>query len=233
MADRRNLKDRAKSAGKSVAGTLKQGAQALKDKARTIAKDDDTGIEISEVQGQYLVIDSDGSAIGPYDDKMKAASKARQLKQENQQATQDAQAGSARMEDETGQDQARVQKAATRFSQGVNRVASTAGQKAKQASESVDTSEERDSGPQVDLFGGMDNGDSPSLDDVLGQSGDTPELQFGMGENTDGPSLPGFGMDNGENLQMPSMMGEGPEMGQLPFGNESDDGNSTDAYPWF
>jgi len=237
MADRRNLRDKAKSAGKSVAGTLKQGAQTLKDKATAIAKDDETGITISEVQGQYLVIDSDGSAIGPYDDKMKAAAKARQLKQEKQSTSERRESRSEGMEetnDSSDQSTGKVQRAATRFSSGVNKAVSTAASKAS----NVDPVDEpmganKESTPQLDdLFGGSMDGDGPSLDMFEGggksptlpfadDGGDNPQLPFGNNGEADMGMLP-FGGSEGE-PSMPAFGGEG-EIGDLPFG----DGEDTD-----
>jgi len=242
MADRRNLKDRATSAGKSVAGTLKQGVQKLKRKAQTIAKDDETGIEISEVQGQYLVIDSDGSAIGPYDDKMKAASKARELKQEKQQATQGAQSGSARMDDETGQDQGRVQKAATRFSQGVNkRLGVTQGE---------DTGESRGVKERFDDFAtsfaqgvndtGSDTDDDESTSPTLPMMGggerdgdEQPTLAFmGDPDNDGDPELAFFGDVDGDGETDMTLFE--PNQGQEPtFPGFGDDGGDGPSIPGF
>jgi len=237
MADRQRLRDKAKSAGKSVAGTLKQGAQNLKDKATAIAQDEETGITISEVQGQYLVIDSDGSAIGPYDDKMKAASKARQLKQEKQTTSETPASSSEGMEDQDGgsdQSTGKVQRAATRFSSGVNRAVSSAASKAS----NVDPVDEpmganKESTPQLDdLFGGSMDGDGPSLDmfesggesprlPFADEGGDNPQLPFGNGGEADMGMLP-FGGSEGE-PSMPAFGGEG-EIGDLPFGDSENEG---------
>jgi hypothetical protein len=203
MVDRENLKNKAKAAGKSVAGTLGEKAQQLKSKAKTLAKDPDTGIEISEVNGQYLVIDGDGNATGPFDNRRNAAAKAREMKRE--------------MEAEGGK--------AAKFSQKVNETASSAKDKLQSAGEKVDTDGE--SGGSPSLFGGMDgDGDGPTLPGMEGPDGDGggPTLP-GMASESGEPSLPFMqDSDSGEGISMPFMTGESDgDQPSLPFMEDQTD----------
>lgn len=251
MVDRQNLTDKAKSVGKSVAGTLGEKAQQLKSKAKTLAKDPETGIEISEVNGQYLVIDGDGNATGPFENRRNAAAKAREMKREMEEESQ----GGGK---------------AAKFSQKVNETAGKAKDKLQSAGESIDTDDSGGSGMSLGGMGGgmgenggpslpaMDADDSdesePSMSFLGDPDGDgDPEFAFatdfdGDGDqeqgifetNADadsGPSLPDFGGGGGEG---PSLPGFGPPADDddggpmLPgFGmQESDDEDDEQQFPW-
>jgi hypothetical protein len=199
MVDRQNLTDKAKSVGKSVAGTLGEKAQQLKQKAETLAKDPETGIEISEVNGQYLVIDGDGNATGPYDNRRNAAAKAREMKREM---------------DKSGK--------AAKFSQKVNETASSAKDKLQSAGESIDTDGESGGSPTLP---GMeaDDGGGPTLPGMESESGE-PSLPFMQEESGDGPSMPFMtGENDGEQPSLPFMEDQTDEDGpELPFMTDSD-----------
>lgn len=198
MVDRQNLTDKAKSVGKSVAGTLGEKAQQLKSKAKTLAKDPDTGIEISEVNGQYLVIDGDGNATGPFDNRRNAAAKAREMKRE--------------MEAEGGK--------AAKFSQKVNETASSAKDKLQKAGESIDTDGE--SGGSPTLPGMEGEGGGPTLPGMESESGE-PSLPFMQEESGDGPSMPFMaGESDGDQPSLPFMEDQTDEDAELPFMTDSD-----------
>jgi hypothetical protein len=202
MVDRQNLTDKAKSVGKSVAGTLGEKAQQLKQKAETLAKDPDTGIEISEVNGQYLVIDGDGNATGPFDNRRNAAAKAREMKRE--------------MEDEDETDGK-----AAEFSQKVNETAGKAKDKLQSAGESIDTDGESGGSPTLP---GMeaDDGGGPTLPGMESESGE-PSLPFMQEESGDGPSMPFMEENDGEQPSLPFMEDQTDEDGpELPFMTDSD-----------
>jgi len=203
MVDRQNLTDKAKSVGKSVAGTLGEKAQQLKQKAETLAKDPDTGIEISEVNGQYLVIDGDGNATGPFDNRRNAAAKAREMKREMEEESQ----GGGK---------------AAKFSQKVNETASSAKDKLQSAGESIDTDGESGGSPTLP---GMeaDDGGGPTLPGMESESGE-PSLPFMQEESGDGPSMPFMtGENDGEQPSLPFMEDQTDEDGpELPFMTDSD-----------
>jgi hypothetical protein len=209
MVDRENLKNKAKAAGKSVAGTLGEKAQQLKSKAKTLAKDPDTGIEISEVNGQYLVIDGDGNATGPFDKRRNAAAKAREMKRE--------------MESEGGK--------AAKFSQKVNETAGKAKDKLQSAGESIDTDGESGGSPTLPGMQGNDGGPSlpgmegdgggPTLPGMESESGE-PSLPFMQESDSDGPSMPFMGESESDQPSLPFMEDETDEGAELPFMTDSD-----------
>lgn len=229
---RRELREKAKQAGKSAAGTVKEGAQRLKEKARTVARDEKTGIEISEVRGQYLVVDGDGNAYGPYDDKKQAAGKARELRRE-QQGTQARERRSERSGRETTQPQGREGRASSEVSQ-----------RAQQTTSEPSTDNDRgfsfpmmgggpESGPELQFMGDVDNDGDPELaffGDV-DNDGDRDVTLFEPNEGQE-PTLPGFDVGDGE-PEMPTMFGggeggDGPQIPGFGFEDDSDD----DTQPW-
>jgi hypothetical protein len=213
MVDRQNLKNKANSAGKSVAGTLGEAGSKLKSKAKgAIAKDPETGIAISEVGDKYVVIDGDGNSVGAYDSKRNAAAKARELKRES---------GTSEVAGQDAESTSRGQQAATKFSSTVNKAAKTAGKKVSElgqkAAESVDAPDEEGDGADMSFLGGGGDG-GPMLPGMEGDGGDAPTLPSGFGGESDAPSMPAFGgqEDDGDGPTVPSMgMGGEP---QSPFG---------------
>lgn len=217
----KRLRDKAKQAGKSLAGTLGEGAKRAKRKAKQLAKDPETGIELSQIGDKYIVIDGDGDTHGPFDERMKAAAKARELKREAEGAGDGANG------------QSRAQAVATKFATKVNEAARAAGEKgrdfAEQAAEQPDEPRQRErqgerqqpQGPSLGfLEGGQGEMDSSTLPfESGGGQGDGPSLDF-LGGGMEQPQMPQFGppADDGEREAQLPMMGEGPDMGQLPFG---------------
>jgi len=195
--------------------------------------------EISQVRGQFIILSDDGEQFGPYDDKQQAAAKYRELQREENGGMQD-------------QSQSKAQRAATRFSSGVNTAARKAGQagrkiadKAEQAAEQPEEDTERteSSGPSLpggSMGGGMSS-DGPGLE-MFGGAGEA-ELPFMQESETDqkgGPSLDFLGGDaeapmfggSQDNPEMPQIMGDGPEIGQLPFGGMENSDEKEDGFPF-
>lgn len=236
MVSRQSLKDKAVSAGKSVAGTLSGGVSELKRRAKTVARDDESGIEISEVQGQYLVIDADGDAVGPYDTRKEAAAKAREMKRD--QGTSEV-AGQTQATQTTSTSQ----QLATRFSQGVNSKARAAAEKAADAGENLAEPTEEPAGGGPSLFGPTDSDDEsgPQLpmmteygggfaDDGDGGGDDTQPgvaaaFDLGPGPDAAKDNQPGFGFFEGSDDAEPT----------IPFfeQDEGDDSTAENTQPWW
>lgn len=227
---RDKLRSKATSVGKSVAGTFQSGAaKATSDvksaasatgkkakqagkKAKRKASSSEDKATISQTGDQWIVIKADGSSIGPYDERFKAASKARELNREED--TQEA----------TG----RFQQFASSFAMGVNdTVDSVAGESDADA----------DDGGGSDMMealmgGGMDSddGDGPTL----------PGFGGGEAEDNDGgPMLPGFdgGQQDGDAPQLPGFGDmDGQDGGAGPalpgFGMQEDDREDDSDQPW-
>lgn len=222
MVDREKLKDKAKAAGKSVAGTLGEKAQQLKSKAKTLAKDPGTGIEISEVNGQYLVIDGDGNATGPFDNRRNAAAKAREMKRQAE-GQQDSQGKAAK------------------FSNKVNKTAGKAKDKLQSAGESIDSGEsggspslpgmEGDSGgPMLPSMESDGDGQGPTLPGMESE-GDEPSLPFMQEESGEGPSMPFMaGESDGDKPSLPFMEDQTDGNADLPFMTEQDQDNEKNGF---
>lgn len=199
---------------------------------------------VSQVGDRYLVIEDDGTNHGPYDERMQAAAKYRELMRENGN-------GNGSGHEQSG---GRLQQAATRFSSGVNRAVQKAGDAGRGLAEKADAAaaeaaegqfeetereKRQDTGPSLDFLGGGTGGggqdgemqlpfgggetgpDDVQLPFAEGGGGDDPDLSF-LGGGGAEPKMPQFGPDGdgaGDGPQMPDFMGQGPDTTSLPFGD--------------
>jgi len=188
-----------------------------------------TKIGITEARGQFIVVDEDGNQYGTYDDRKKAAAKAREVKREMEDGEEETQSSGSGFQDK-----------ASRFASAVNRTAQKAGSKAKSAAQSVDTGESDSSsggmsGGMNMLGGGSDGDSSPSMPSLMGDT-DGGEMNLGFGGSGDSPDLPfggesnqevdiGFlqGESEGGDPSIPSMMDGDADVGELPFGESGGD----------
>jgi hypothetical protein len=187
-----------------------------------------TKIGITEARGQFIVVDDDGNQYGTYDDRKKAAAKAREVKREMEDTEESQPSGSG------------FQDKASRFASAVNRTAQKAGNKAKSAAQSVDTGESDSSSGGMSggmsMLGGDSDGDSsPSMPSLMGDT-ESGEMGLGFGGGGDSPDLP-FGGESGQEVDIgfleadseggdpsiPSMMDGDADVGELPFGESGDD----------
>jgi len=226
MVDRQQLRETAKSAGSSIAGTFKSGAQKAKEAGKNVAKntkkgagqikEDITGsadqgeidLLFDQERGKYILIGPSNETLGTFDDEMQAKAAAREAKRELDTS------------ESTGGFQAKAQ----RFAQGVNSSLSSAGEALESdGTEADETPESESSGPTLPMM------------EQTAQDGDNgPEMPFmsggGDAENEQGPTLPGFGASEGDgDAPMLSGFGGSGSDGepQLPmFGGGDGDGPS-------
>lgn len=225
MADRRSLKKKAVETGKSVAGTLGEGARKIKDDAKSAVSKGDETYRVTQVQDKWVVVDSEGDVEGAFDDRENAEMLKRELQGgEEREMEPDEPDDVAEVEDD---EPGKFQQFATGFANKVNSGLSKAAESVE-APDDEDMGEDR--GPSL-AFMGDASGEDRGTPMLPGMMGGQPEGEDE--EQAQGPMLPGMmGGETEENGQAPSMPFMGGGMGgetdqpQLPFmgpQGESDD----------
>lgn len=237
MVDRQQLRNTAKSAGESIAGTFKKGAKAAKSAAKTTKKgaknikDDVTGgadrgeidLLYDQEREKYILVGPDNQAIGQYDDEMKAKAAARQAKRELQD-TEETQ------------------------SQSVTQKFKAAATNAAEGFDPSTPETESDSSPNIPMMGQTDQSGGPQVPMMFTDSGDSkegPSLPFMNDRDTDGPEMPFMNDDTSPDLAfldggegngptVPGFSGQqgdgGPQIVALDESREKPD---TDRFPWY
>jgi len=243
MVDRQELRETAKSAGESIAGTFKRAgkkaADAGKEAAKTTKqgakniKQDITGagdqgevdVIYSPEAETYYVLGPDNDTLGQYDDEMKAKAAARELKREIADS-EDAKSG---------------------FKDKATSAAQRLGESLSGAAQSLDDADlggdgdgnglggggmMADSGGDPQLPGGeMGGGGSPNVP-MTGGDEPAPTLPGGMGNGAAEPGVPFLaGDDDGAGPMVPDFAPSGgsDEMPQLPGMSQAGGQNGEDV----
>jgi len=234
MVDRKELREKAKSIGSSVAGTFKSAGQKAKAGASSVAEttkqgasnikndlsggDSTVGIAVKyDRQADEYVVFADGKPFTTYDSRDKATQAARAAIRDRQRSLNDT-AEAAETSDEAG----RFQQFATSFAEGVNQTVSGAmdGEESE-AAESAESGDERGDGPTLPMMGG-----------ATGSDDNSPQMPFMNGDGDadndgQGPTLPGFGStgeSSGDAPMLPGFDSESDGEPMLPgFGNNESD----------
>jgi len=235
MVDRQELRETAKSAGESIAGTFKRAgkkaADAGKEAAKTTKqgakniKQDITGagdqgevdVIYSPEAETYYVLGPDNDTLGQYDDEMKAKAAARELKREIADS-EDAKSG---------------------FKDKATSAAQRLGESLSGAAQSLDDADlggdgdgnglggggmMADSGGDPQLPGGeMGGGGSPNVP-MTGGDGPASTLPGGMGNGAAEPGVPFLAGDDEPASTLPGGMGNGAAEPGVPFLAGDDDG---------